>query len=164
VSEHDPVDPRGGVHEGGGAAAGFAQDPGSSRPASWRVGTRNEVQSRHLPSPNGRSLGPPGRTMPPAQGGRTDGGPAEPARPAGDPGGAYGMEPHSAERPAGASVAERPTIPSAREETIRFVSDPHLFSMICGEICEGLYEFLCNEGFLDLPADWRLAAPPSSRS
>ena len=34
-----------------------------------------------------------------------------------------------------------------------------------GEISEGLYEFLCNEGFLDLPSDWRQAtsvAPPAS--
>jgi RNA polymerase sigma-70 factor (ECF subfamily) len=34
------------------------------------------------------------------------------------------MEPHSAERPAGASVAERPTIPSAREETLELRSVP----------------------------------------
>jgi hypothetical protein len=27
--------------------------------------------------------------------------------------------------------------------------------MIVGEISEGMYEFLCNEGFLDLPRDWR---------
>lgn len=53
----------------------------------------------------------------------------------------------------------------AREETVLFVTDPRVFSMIVGEICEGLYEFLCNEGFLDLPSDWRQAtsiAPPPS--
>jgi hypothetical protein len=43
----------------------------------------------------------------------------------------------------------------ARDETVKFITDPHIFSMICGELCEGLYEFLCNEGFLDLPPDWR---------
>jgi hypothetical protein len=46
---------------------------------------------------------------------------------------------------------------SAREETVLFVTDPHVFSMIVGEITDGLYEFLCNEGFLDLPMDWRKA-------
>lgn len=45
----------------------------------------------------------------------------------------------------------------AREETVLFVTDPRVFSMIVGEISEGLYEFLCNEGFLDLPSDWRQA-------
>jgi hypothetical protein len=55
------------------------------------------------------------------------------------------------------------TADAAREETILFITDPHLFSMICGVVCEGLYEFLCNEGFLDLPPDWRLAsATPST--
>ena len=29
--------------------------------------------------------------------------------------------------------------------------------MIVGEVSEGIYEFLCNEGFLDLPTDWRQA-------
>lgn len=46
---------------------------------------------------------------------------------------------------------------AAREETIQFITDPRVFSMICGEFCEALYEFLCNEGFLDLPSDWRQA-------
>ncbi len=50
------------------------------------------------------------------------------------------------------------TAGAAREETIKFVTDPHIFSMIVGELCDGLYEFLCNEGFLDLPTDWRQAS------
>jgi hypothetical protein len=50
------------------------------------------------------------------------------------------------------------TAGSAREETVQFVTDPRIFSMIVGEISEGVYEFLCNEGFLDLPPDWRQAA------
>jgi hypothetical protein len=29
--------------------------------------------------------------------------------------------------------------------------------MIVGEISEGVYELCCNEGFLDLPPDWRKA-------
>jgi hypothetical protein len=55
------------------------------------------------------------------------------------------------------------TAGAAREETILFITDPHVFSMMCGELCDGIYELLCNEGFLDLPPDWRMAsaAPPS---
>jgi hypothetical protein len=49
------------------------------------------------------------------------------------------------------------TAGTVRDETIKFITDPHIFSMICGEITDGLYEFLCNEGFLDLPTDWRQA-------
>ncbi|WP_438030551.1 hypothetical protein [Sorangium sp. So ce233] len=54
------------------------------------------------------------------------------------------------------------TAGAERDETILFITDPHLFSMICGEVCEGLYEFLCNEGFLDLPPDWRRASTAPS--
>jgi hypothetical protein len=52
----------------------------------------------------------------------------------------------------------------AREETVHFVTDPRVFSMIVGEISEAFYELLCNEGFLDLPTDWRQVtsqAPPA---
>jgi hypothetical protein len=42
-----------------------------------------------------------------------------------------------------------------RTETIRFVADPHIFSEVCELISEATYDFLYNEGFLDLPADWR---------
>jgi len=47
---------------------------------------------------------------------------------------------------------------AVREETVLFISDPRIFSMICGELCDGVYDFLCSEGFLDVPADWRNAA------
>jgi len=47
-----------------------------------------------------------------------------------------------------------------REETVTFITDPRVFSMILGELCDGLYELLCNEGFLDLPPDWRQASAP----
>ena len=50
------------------------------------------------------------------------------------------------------------TAGGARDETIKFITDPHVFSMICGELCDALYEFFCNEGFVDLPPDWRRAA------
>ncbi len=49
------------------------------------------------------------------------------------------------------------TAGAEREETVLFITDPRVFSMILGELCDGLYEFLCNEGFLDLPPDWRQA-------
>jgi hypothetical protein len=42
-----------------------------------------------------------------------------------------------------------------RVETIRFVADPHIFSDVCELVCDGIYDFLYNDGFLDLPPDWR---------
>lgn len=45
---------------------------------------------------------------------------------------------------------------SVREETIDFFTDPHIYSETCGVICDGLYDRLCMEGFLDLPMDWRV--------
>lgn len=42
-----------------------------------------------------------------------------------------------------------------RTETIRFVADPHIFSDVCELVCDAIYDFLYNDGFLDLPADWR---------
>ncbi len=43
-----------------------------------------------------------------------------------------------------------------REETVRFFTDPHIFSETGEVICDALYDFLCLEGFLDLPVDWRV--------
>ncbi len=43
-----------------------------------------------------------------------------------------------------------------RAETIRFVADPHIFSDVCELVCDAVYDFLYNDGFLDLPADWRM--------
>ena len=43
-----------------------------------------------------------------------------------------------------------------REETIKFFTDPQLFSETCEVVCDALYDFLCLEGFLDLPLDWRV--------
>lgn len=42
-----------------------------------------------------------------------------------------------------------------REETLRFVADPQIFSDTCEVVCDPLYDLLYNEGFLDLPNDWR---------
>ncbi len=55
------------------------------------------------------------------------------------------------------------TAGAERDETVQFVTDPRVFSMIVGDISEGVYEFLCNEGFLDMPTDWRASAtaPPA---
>jgi hypothetical protein len=50
-----------------------------------------------------------------------------------------------------------------RDETVKFFTDPHMFSETCAVMCSELYDFLCLEGFLDLPVDWRvtLNADPS---
>jgi len=42
-----------------------------------------------------------------------------------------------------------------RSETIQFVADPAIFSDVCEVICEAVYDMLYNDGFLDLPGDWR---------
>jgi len=42
-----------------------------------------------------------------------------------------------------------------REETIRLVADPYIFSELCEIFCEAIYDMLYNDGFLDLPNDWR---------
>ncbi len=42
------------------------------------------------------------------------------------------------------------------EETVKFFTDPQIFSATCEVICDALYDFLCLEGFLDLPVDWRV--------
>jgi hypothetical protein len=42
-----------------------------------------------------------------------------------------------------------------RSETIRFVADPEIFSQVCEVVCESVYDMLYNDGFLDLPSDWR---------
>jgi len=49
------------------------------------------------------------------------------------------------------------TAGNVQQETIQFITNPHVFSMICGEVCDGVYEYLCNEGFLDMPSDYRAA-------
>ena len=45
-----------------------------------------------------------------------------------------------------------------RSETIRFVADPLIYSDICELVCDAVYDYLYNEGFLDLPSDWKDAA------
>ena len=40
-------------------------------------------------------------------------------------------------------------------ETLRLVADPAIFSELCEVICDAVYDMLYNDGFLDLPSDWR---------
>jgi len=42
-----------------------------------------------------------------------------------------------------------------RVETLKFVADPHIYSDVCELVCEAVYDYLYNDGFLDLPPDWR---------
>lgn len=42
------------------------------------------------------------------------------------------------------------------DETVRFFTDPHLYSETAAVLCEAVYDYLCQEGFLDLPLDWRV--------
>ncbi len=49
----------------------------------------------------------------------------------------------------------RDSMSEFRTETIRFVADPAIFSDLCEIVCECIYDMLYNDGFLDLPSDWR---------
>jgi hypothetical protein len=42
-----------------------------------------------------------------------------------------------------------------RVETIRFLAEPQIFSDVCEVVCDTVYDTLYNDGFLDLPGDWR---------
>jgi hypothetical protein len=42
------------------------------------------------------------------------------------------------------------------QETVAFFTDPHLYSETSVVLCEASYDFLCQEGYLDLPLDWRV--------
>ncbi|HEU4405844.1 MAG TPA: hypothetical protein VFS43_11310 [Polyangiaceae bacterium] len=68
------------------------------------------------------------------------------------------VQPNLAHRMATAEV-------SFRDETVAFAQSPRLYSDVCSLFCDAVYDFLCNEGFLDLPADWRSKppAPPAER-
>lgn len=49
-----------------------------------------------------------------------------------------------------------PAANDVHEETVRFFTDPHVYSETCEVVCNALYDYLCLEGFLDLPVDWRV--------
>ena len=42
-----------------------------------------------------------------------------------------------------------------RAETLRLVADPTIFSDVLEVACDAVYDMLYNDGFLDLPSDWR---------
>ena len=42
--------------------------------------------------------------------------------------------------------------PRSRAEDL---ADPAIFSEVCAVICDAVYDMLYNDGFLDLPSDWR---------
>lgn len=44
-----------------------------------------------------------------------------------------------------------------QDATVKFFTDPHVFSETCAVVCDALYDFLCLEGFLELPVDWRVS-------
>lgn len=44
---------------------------------------------------------------------------------------------------------------SVTDETLKFFTEPHIFSETADVINRDLYDRLCMEGFLDLPMDWR---------
>ncbi len=50
----------------------------------------------------------------------------------------------------------RDTMGQFRSETILFVADPAIFSDVCEIACNAIYDMLYNDGFLDLPSDWRV--------
>jgi hypothetical protein len=52
-----------------------------------------------------------------------------------------------------AKVREKGT--EFRAETLRFVADPQIFTDVCELVCDAVYDYLYNDGFLDLPTDWR---------
>lgn len=48
------------------------------------------------------------------------------------------------------------------DETLRFFSDPHVYSDSAEVVCHELYDFLCLEGFLELPVNFRVAGAERS--
>jgi hypothetical protein len=54
------------------------------------------------------------------------------------------------------------TAGNVHTETVQFITNPAVFSMICGELCDSVYEYLESEGFLDMPSDFRAAQSTAS--
>jgi hypothetical protein len=52
-------------------------------------------------------------------------------------------------------VAVRGREDKFRTETLRFVAEPQIFTDVCELVGDAVYDYLYNDGFLDLPADWR---------
>jgi hypothetical protein len=49
----------------------------------------------------------------------------------------------------------RASTDALRTETLRFLAEPQIFTDVCELVCDAIYDSLYNDGFLDLPADWR---------
>ncbi len=52
-------------------------------------------------------------------------------------------------------VAVRDRKDKFRVDTLRFVAEPQIFTDVCELVGDAVYDYLYNDGFLDLPADWR---------
>lgn len=46
-----------------------------------------------------------------------------------------------------------------QDETLDFIADPRVFSVVCGVMCDAFYDALHSDGLLELPAAWRHADP-----
>ncbi len=46
-------------------------------------------------------------------------------------------------------------------ETLDFIADPRVFSVVCGVMCDAFYDALNSDGLLELPPEWR---PPHDAS
>ena len=44
-------------------------------------------------------------------------------------------------------------------ETLDFIADPRVFSVVCGVMCDAFYDALHSDGLLELPQEWRSQNP-----
>jgi hypothetical protein len=49
-----------------------------------------------------------------------------------------------------------------KSETTRFLTEPQIFTDVCELVCDAVYDSLYNDGFLDLPNDWRVRLAAAS--
>jgi hypothetical protein len=49
--------------------------------------------------------------------------------------------------------------PLFQDETLDFIADPRVFSVVCGVMCDAFYDALHSDGLLELPPSWRQADP-----
>ena len=47
-------------------------------------------------------------------------------------------------------------------ETLDFIADPRVFSVVCGVMCDAFYDALHSDGVLELPPEWRTSHDHSS--
>ena len=53
------------------------------------------------------------------------------------------------------AYAQDKLMPRIRDAFRHEQTDPAIFSELCDVICDAVYDMLYNDGFLDLPGDWR---------